>query len=185
MNVRKAVIPVAGFGTRFLPVTKAVPKGASCPYSTHPSYISPSRRPPRPASSTWSWSSQPQQEAIGAYFDESTDLERMLERQGRSSLLERMPDFSNELKITYVQQREPLGNGHAVLVAKQSVGNEPFAVLSAGRRHPGRRLDHRADDRDLWRDRRAGYRCGGDSGRRRSRKRESLRLRSRTAGCMR
>ena len=128
MNVRKAVIPVAGFGTRFLPVTKAVPKALLPVLDTPVIHLAVEEAAAAGIEHVVMVVS-PQQEAIGAYFDESTDLERMLERQGRSSLLERMPDFSNELKITYVQQREPLGNGHAVLVAKQSVGNEPFAVL--------------------------------------------------------
>ena len=127
-NVRKAVIPVAGFGTRFLPVTKAVPK-ALLPVLDTPVIHLAVREAAAAGIEHVVMVVSPDQEAIGAYFDESTDLERMLERQGRFGLLERMPDFSNELKITYVQQREPLGNGHAVLVAKQSVGNEPFAVL--------------------------------------------------------
>ena len=128
INVRKAVIPVAGFGTRFLPVTKAVPK-ALLPVLDTPVIHLAVKEAVAAGIEHVVMVVSPNQEAIDAYFDGSTDLERMLERQGKRALLERMPDFSNELKITYVQQREPLGNGHAVLVAKQSVGNEPFAVL--------------------------------------------------------
>ena len=117
MNVRKAVIPVAGFGTRFLPVTKAVPK-ALLPVLDTPVIHLAVEEAVAAGIEHVVMVVAPNQEAIGAYFDESADLERMLERQGRHGLLERMPDFSNAVEITYVQQDEPLGNGHAVLVAK-------------------------------------------------------------------
>ena len=128
MNVRKAVIPVAGFGTRFLPVTKAVPK-ALLPVLDTPVIHLAVKEAVAAGIEHVVMVVSPNQEVIGAYFDGSADLERMLERQGRHALLERLPDFSNAVEITYVEQHEPLGNGHAVLVAKQSVGNEPFAVL--------------------------------------------------------
>ena len=128
MNVRKAVIPVAGFGTRFLPVTKAVPKTLLPVLDTPVVHLAVEEAAAAGIENVVMVVS-PNQGAISAYFDGSTDLERMLERQERHSLLERMPDFSNAVEITYVQQREPLGNGHAVLVAKQAVGNEPLAVM--------------------------------------------------------
>ena len=61
----------------------------------------------------------PNQEAISAYFDVSSDVARMLERQGKSTLIERVSGLAKTVEITYAQQREPLGNGHAVLVAKE------------------------------------------------------------------
>ena len=128
MNVRKAVIPVAGFGTRFLPVTKAVPKALLPVLDTPVIHLAVEEAAAASIEHVIMVVS-PNQEAIGTYFDESTDLERMLERQGRSSLLEWLPHFSDAVEITYVKQREPLGNGHAVLVAKQAVGNEPLAVI--------------------------------------------------------
>ena len=128
MNVRKAVIPVAGFGTRFLPVTKAVPKALLPVLDTPVIHLAVEEAAAAGIEHVVMVVS-PHQEAIGAYFDGPTDLERMLERQGRHGLLERMPDFSNAVEITYVEQHEPLGNGHAVLVAKQSVGDEPLAVM--------------------------------------------------------
>ena len=100
----------------------------------------------------------PDQEAIGTYFEGPGALERMLERQGRTALLERMPDFSKTLNITYVTQAKPLGNGHAVLVAKQEVGERAVRRHPARRRHPGRRLNHRSDDRHLPRNARPGHR---------------------------
>ena len=128
MNVRKAVIPVAGFGTRFLPVTKAVPKALLPVLDTPVIHLAVEEAVAAGIEHVIMVVS-PQQEAIGAYFDESADLERMLERQGRHALLERLPHFSDAVEITYVKQREPLGNGHAVLVTKQSVGDEPLAVM--------------------------------------------------------
>ena len=126
MNVRKAVIPVAGFGTRFLPVTKAVPKALLPVLDTPVIHLAVEEAAAAGIEHVIMVVS-PQQEAIGAYFERDGEIERMLERQGRHGLLERMPDFSNAVEITYVQQE--LGNGHAVLVAKQIVGNEPLAVL--------------------------------------------------------
>ena len=128
MNVRKAVIPVAGFGTRFLPVTKAVPKALLPVLDTPVIHLAVEEAAAAGIEHVIMVVS-PQQEAIGAYFERDGEIERMLERQGRHGLLERMPDFSNAVEITYVQQDEPLGNGHAVLVTKQSVGDEPLAVM--------------------------------------------------------
>ena len=128
MNVRKAVIPVAGFGTRFLPVTKAVPKALLPVLDTPVVHLAVEEAAAAGIEHVIMVVS-PQQKAIGAYFERDGEIERMLERQGRHALLERMPVFSNRVEITYVQQDEPLGNGHAVLVAKQSVGNEPLAVI--------------------------------------------------------
>ena len=128
INVRKAVIPVAGFGTRFLPVTKAVPKALLPVLDTPAIHLAVAEAAAAGIEHVVMVVS-PNQEAIRAYFEEPGELERMLERQGRTSLLERLPDFSDSVEITYVQQREPLGNGHAVLVAKEEVGEEPLAVL--------------------------------------------------------
>ena len=127
-NVRKAVIPVAGYGTRFLPVTKAVPKALLPVLDTPVIHLAVAEAVAAGIEHVVMVVS-PNQEAIRAYFGGATDLERMLERQGRHSLLERMPDFSDAVEFTYAQQREPLGNGHAVLVAKEIVGDEPLAVL--------------------------------------------------------
>ena len=127
-NVRKAVIPVAGYGTRFLPVTKAVPKALLPVLDTPVIHLAVAEAVAAGIEHVVMVVS-PNQEAIRAYFEGTGELERMLERQGRHSLLERMPDFSDAVEFTYAQQREPLGNGHAVLVAKEIVGDEPLAVL--------------------------------------------------------
>jgi UTP--glucose-1-phosphate uridylyltransferase len=128
MNVRKAVIPTAGLGTRFLPVTKAVPKALLPVLDTPVLHLAVEEAAVAGIKHVVIVVS-PHQEAISAYFDVSSDVARMLERQGRTALFERVSDLAKTVEITYVQQREPLGNGHAVLVAQESVGDEPFAVL--------------------------------------------------------
>ena len=128
MNVRKAVIPTAGLGTRFLPATKAVPK-ALLPVLDTPVIHLAVEEAAAAGIDHVTIVVSPQQGAIEAYFDGSSDVARMLERQGKSALLERVSTLTKSVTISYVQQREPLGNGHAVLVAQESVGDEPFAVL--------------------------------------------------------
>ncbi|MYB48660.1 MAG: UTP--glucose-1-phosphate uridylyltransferase [Dehalococcoidia bacterium] len=128
MNVRKAVIPTAGLGTRFLPVTKAVPKALLPVLDTPVIHLAVEEAAAAGIEHVVMVVS-PNQDAISAYFDVSSDVARMLERQGRAALIERVSDLARTVEITYVQQREPLGNGHAVLVAKEEVGDEPLAVI--------------------------------------------------------
>ena len=128
MNVRKAVIPTAGLGTRFLPVTKAVPKALLPVLDTPVIHLAVEEAVAAGIEHVVMVVS-PNQEAINAYFDVSSDVARMLERQGKSALIDQVSDLAKTVTITYVQQREPLGNGHAVLVAKDAVGNEPIAVI--------------------------------------------------------
>ncbi len=128
MNVRKAVIPTAGLGTRFLPATKAVPK-ALLPVLDTPVIHLAVEEAAAAGIDHVTIVVSPHQGAIEAYFDGSSDVARILEMQGRSALLERVSVLTKAVTISYVQQREPLGNGHAVLVAQESVGDEPFAVL--------------------------------------------------------
>ncbi len=128
VNVRKAVVPVAGFGTRFLPVTKAVPK-ALLPVLDTPIIHLAVEEVVAAGIEQVVMVVSPSQESVAAYFKSPSELEGLLERQDRGGLLERMPDFSKKVDIVYTQQREPLGNGHAVLVARRWIGDEPFAVL--------------------------------------------------------
>ena len=128
MNVRKAVIPTAGLGTRFLPVTKAVPKALLPVLDTPVIHLAVEEAVAAGIEQAIIVVS-PNQDAISAYFDMSSDVARMLERQGKSALIERISDLAKTVEITYTWQREPLGNGHAVLVAKEAVGDEPIAVI--------------------------------------------------------
>jgi UTP--glucose-1-phosphate uridylyltransferase len=127
-RVRKAVFPAAGFGTRFLPATKVIPKemlalvdkpiiqygveeaiAAGCDHII----IVTGRG----------------KSAIEDHFDTSFELEAMLERRGKKELLEIARNVSNMVRLTYVRQKEAMGLGHAVLVARDLVGDEPFAVV--------------------------------------------------------
>ncbi len=128
MNVRKAVIPTAGLGTRFLPATKAVPK-ALLPVLDTPVIHLAVEEAVAAGIDHVTIVVSPHQGAMEAYFNGSSDVARILEMQGRSALLERVSTLTKAVTISYVQQPEPLGNGHAVLVAQEAVGNEPFAVL--------------------------------------------------------
>ena len=130
MKVRKAVFPAAGLGTRFLPATKAQPK-EMLPIVDKPII------------------QYGVEEAMGAgcdqiiivtgrgktsiedHFDVSYELEKMLEERGKKDLLKIVRDISDMMQVFYVRQKEALGLGHAVLTAKELVGDEPFATLLA------------------------------------------------------
>ena len=126
-KVRKAVIPAAGLGTRFLPVTKAQPK-EMLPIVDKPAiqYIVEEAR----ASGIEDILiiTGRNKRAIEDHFDRSLELELMLKRSGKYDLLE-MVNESSGITIHFVRQQEPRGLGHAVLCAKNFVGDEPFAVL--------------------------------------------------------
>ncbi|HYR43380.1 MAG TPA: UTP--glucose-1-phosphate uridylyltransferase GalU [Terriglobia bacterium] len=128
MRISKAVFPAAGLGTRFLPATKAQPK-EMLPLVDKPliQYVV--------------------EEAVGAgirnitivtgrgknaiedHFDVSYELEDVLEARGKQDLLNEVRHISNMVNVNYVRQKEALGLGHAIWVARDTVGNEPFAVL--------------------------------------------------------
>ncbi len=128
MKIRKAVFPAAGMGTRFLPATKATPKEMLCLVD-------------KPLIQYGV------EEAVAAgcteiiivtgrgkttmedHFDKSSELEASLAAKNKTALLEVAQSVSKLAKITYTRQSEALGLGHAVLMAKEIVGNEPFCVL--------------------------------------------------------
>jgi UTP--glucose-1-phosphate uridylyltransferase len=130
MKVRKAVFPAAGLGTRFLPATKAQPK-EMLPIVDKPII------------------QYGVEEAVGAgcdqiiivtgrgktsiedHFDVSYELEKMLEERKKTDLLKIVREISDLMQVFYVRQKEALGLGHAVLTAKELVGDEPFATLLA------------------------------------------------------
>jgi len=128
VRIVKAVFPAAGLGTRFLPATKAQPK-EMLPLVDKPliQYVI--------------------EEAVGAgirnitivtgrgknaiedHFDVSYELERVLEERGKADQLNEIRQISNMINVNYVRQKEALGLGHAIWVARDAIGNEPFAVL--------------------------------------------------------
>src|SRR5712672_2032659 len=127
-RVRKAVLPAAGLGTRFLPATKAQPKEMlpvvdkpliqyvveECVASGIENIIIVTGRG---------------KNAIEYHFESSPELESFLESKGKSDLAELVHNIGNMVPFSYTRQKEPLGLGHAVLVARDLVGDEPFAVL--------------------------------------------------------
>jgi len=127
-RVRKAVLPAAGLGTRFLPATKAQPKemltvvdkpqiqyvAEECVASGIEHIIIVTGKG---------------KNSIEDHFDNAPVLERFLEEHGKFEQAEMVRRISNMLQVSYTRQKEPLGLGHAVLVAKDLVGDEPFAVL--------------------------------------------------------
>jgi len=127
-RVRKAVLPSAGLGTRFLPATKAIPKEMlplvdkpliqyaveECVASGIEHVIIVTGRG---------------KSSIEDHFDDSPELERFLAQKGKKELAAQVKEISNLVQFSYTRQREARGLGHAVLVAKELVGDEPFAVL--------------------------------------------------------
>src|SRR2546425_678623 len=137
-KVRKAVLPAAGLGTRFLPATKAQPKemltvvdkpqiqyvAEECVASGIEHIIIVTGKG---------------KNSIEDHFDSAPALERFLEERGKKDQAEMVRRISNMVQVSYTRQKEPLGLGHAVLVARDLVGDEPFAVLLGDVIIPGNR----------------------------------------------
>ncbi len=128
MRVRKAVIPVAGFGTRFLPATKAVPKALIPVFDTPPIHYA-VRGAAEAGIEQVVIVVSGGQEAVGGYFGRSEELESALERTGKTELLELVRGISGMADISCVYQHEQRGLGDAVRCARPLVGDEPFALL--------------------------------------------------------
>lgn len=136
-RVRKAVLPAAGLGTRFLPATKAQPKemltvvdkpqiqyvAEECVASGIEHIIIVTGKG---------------KNSIEDHFDNAPLLERFLEEKGKTDQAEMVRKIGNMVQVSYTRQKEPLGLGHAVLVAKDLVGDEPFAVLLGDVLIPGK-----------------------------------------------
>ena len=128
MRVRKAVLPAAGFGTRFLPATKALPK-EMLPLVDRPIIQSAVEEAVASGIEQLIIVVAPGRSAIADHFDSSPELERVLEQRGRIEMLRWVRRITEIGPIAFVHQKEQLGLGHAVLMAKELVGDEPFAVL--------------------------------------------------------
>ncbi len=127
-RVRKAVFPVAGLGTRFLPATKAQPK-EMLPLVDKPIIQYGVEEAVSSGADHIILVTGRGKNAIEDHFDVSVELETFLESRGKSAQLDEIRKISNLMSVAYVRQGEPLGLGHAVLVAADLVGPEPFAVV--------------------------------------------------------
>jgi len=127
-KVRKAVFPAAGLGTRFLPATKAQPK-EMLPLVDKPLIQYGVEEAIRSGLRNIIIVTGRGKSAIEDHFDVSFELEHLLELKGKVALLEQVRGISEMIDVAYVRQKEALGLGHAVLRAKELVGNEPFAVV--------------------------------------------------------
>jgi UTP--glucose-1-phosphate uridylyltransferase len=130
MRVRKAVFPAAGLGTRFLPATKAQPK-EMLPLVDKPIIQYGVEEALAAGCDQIIMVTGRGKTAIEDHFDQSYELEQLLQAKGKTELLEIVRQISDMIHLSYVRQKEALGLGHAVLMARELVGNEPFAVLLA------------------------------------------------------
>jgi len=126
--IRKAVFPAAGLGTRFLPATKAQPK-EMLPLVDKPIIQYGVEEAVASGIDNIILVTGRGKNAIEDHFDVSIELETFLEARGKKDLLEEVRKISNLINFSYVRQGEPLGLGHAVLVTRPLVGDEPFAVI--------------------------------------------------------
>lgn len=128
MKVRKAVIPAAGLGTRFLPVTKAQPK-EMLPIVDKPTLQYIIEEAIESGIEEILIITGRNKASIENHFDKSIELELELKKTGKDDLLEEVRKISDMVNIHYIRQKEPKGLGHAIYCAKSFIGNEPFAVL--------------------------------------------------------
>jgi UTP--glucose-1-phosphate uridylyltransferase len=128
MKIKKAVIPAAGMGTRFLPFTKAVPK-EMLPVVDKPTLQLIVEEVFQAGIEDILIITGRGKTAIEDHFDRSIELENMLQSKKKADELKEIKEIASLANIFYVRQKEPLGLGHAVLCARQFIGNEPFAVL--------------------------------------------------------
>ncbi len=128
MKVRKAIIPAAGLGTRFLPATKAQPK-EMLPIVDKPTIQYIIEEAVASGIEDIIIVTGRNKRSIEDHFDKSIELELELERGNKQELLAMVRDISDMANIHYIRQKEPRGLGHAILTARHFVGNEPFAVL--------------------------------------------------------
>lgn len=127
-KIKKAVFPAAGFGTRFLPVTKAQPK-EMLPIVDKPVIQYLVEEAVAAGIEEIIIVTGRGKRAIEDHFDFSFELEYNLVEKGKQSLIKEVRHISEMAKFIYVRQPKPLGDGHAILCAKEIIGNEPFAVL--------------------------------------------------------
>jgi UTP--glucose-1-phosphate uridylyltransferase len=130
MTIRKAVIPVAGLGTRFLPATKTVPKEL-LPIIDIPSIQYVVQEAVDAGIQEIIFVTGRGKDGIEDHFDEAPELEQILADRGQTATVEMLRRIAEMTEVVSVRQKKPLGLGHAVLCARDLVGDEPFAVMLA------------------------------------------------------
>ncbi|MBO3444230.1 UTP--glucose-1-phosphate uridylyltransferase GalU [Clostridium sp. CCUG 7971] len=128
MTVKKAIIPAAGLGTRFLPATKSQPK-EMLPIVDKPTLQYIIEEAINSGIEEILIITGRNKKSIEDHFDKSVELELELEQKGKTEMLDMVRDISNMVNIHYIRQKEPKGLGHAIHCAKSFIGDEPFAVL--------------------------------------------------------
>ncbi len=128
LPVRKAVIPAAGLGTRFLPATKALPK-EMLPIVDIPTVQYIVEEAVNSGIEEILIITNSNKHCMENHFDRSYELEKRLNESGKTELEKMIRDISDMVNIYYVRQKQPKGLGHAVLCAKSFIGNEPFAIM--------------------------------------------------------
>jgi UTP--glucose-1-phosphate uridylyltransferase len=128
VQVRKAIIPAAGLGTRFLPATKAQPK-EMLPIVDKPTLQYIIEEAIKSGIEEILIITGINKKSIEDHFDKSVELELELEAKGKYELLQQVREISDLVNIHFVRQKEPKGLGHAIYCAKSFIGNEPFAVM--------------------------------------------------------
>ena len=127
-TVKKAIIPAAGLGTRFLPATKSQPK-EMLPIVDKPTLQYIIEEAIESGIEEILIITGRSKKSIEDHFDKSVELELELEQKGKIEMLEMVQKISNMVNIHYIRQKEPKGLGHAIYCAKSFIGNDPFAVL--------------------------------------------------------
>ena len=128
MKIKKAVLPVAGMGTRFMPATKVVPKEL-LPIVDKPVIQYLVEEAINSGIEEIIFVISPDKELIRHHFSHHPELEETLKKRSKHDILEKISPIHGMAKFTYVYQNDPLGDGHAILQAEEAVGNEPFLVL--------------------------------------------------------
>lgn len=129
MSIRKAVIPVAGYGTRFLPFTKSIPK-EMLPIVDRPVIQYIVEEAVQAGIEEIVLVTGYSKRAIEDFFDYNTELEYLLDAKGKTAEKKMIRDVSDMARFIYVRQKEQLGIGHAILQAKEIMGSDPFVVIS-------------------------------------------------------
>lgn len=128
MDITKAIIPAAGLGTRFLPYTKAIPK-EMLPLLNKPAIQYIIEECLASEVKDFYFITSRSKQAIANHFDSDPGLEHLLQEQGKSDLLTSITRIIRSANFTYIRQSEPLGLGHAIWLARHSIGKEYFGVL--------------------------------------------------------